>query len=149
MVITIIAGAVIFGKFLAVTRIPFELADTVAALPIPKTAILLMVFAAYIAGGTFMDALALLILTLPIFYPLVVDTLGYDPIWFGVVITVITTLGAITPPEGSTMFVVANASKVSMKEIFKAMLYFIPAYLVAVVVYMIFPEIITWLPSLP
>jgi tripartite ATP-independent transporter DctM subunit len=148
MVITIIAGAVIFGKFLAVTRIPFELADTVAAMPIPKTAILLMVFLAYIVGGTFMDALALLVLTLPIFYPLVVGKLGYDPIWFSVVITVITTLGAITPPDGAVMYVVANASKVPMREIFKAMLYFIPAYLVAVALYMIFPKIITWMPSL-
>jgi tripartite ATP-independent transporter DctM subunit len=149
MVITIVAGAVIFGKFLAVTRIPFELADTVAALPIPKAAILLMVFGVYVLGGTIMDALALLILTLPIFYPLVVDRMGYDPIWFGVTITVITTLGAITPPVGAVMFVVAGAAKeIPMREIFKAMWYFVPAYVVAVILYMLFPKIITWLPSL-
>jgi tripartite ATP-independent transporter DctM subunit len=149
MVITIVAGAVIFGKFLAVTRIPFELADTVAALPIPKAAILLMVFGVYVLGGTIMDALALLILTLPIFYPLCVERLGYDPIWFGVAITVITTLGAITPPVGAVMFVVAGAAKeISMREIFKAMWYFVPAYVVAVILYMLFPKIITWLPSL-
>lgn len=149
MVITIVAGAVIFGKFLAITRIPFELADTVAALPIPKAAILCMVFVVYIVGGTIMDALALLILTLPIFYPLVVDKMGYDPIWFGVAITVITTLGAITPPVGATMYVVAGTSKdIPMREIFKAMIFFIPAYLAAIALYMMFPKIITWLPSL-
>lgn len=149
MVITIVAGAVIFGKFLAVTRIPFELADIVAALPIPKAAILWMVFGVYILGGTIMDSLALLILTLPIFYPLVVGKMGYDPIWFGVAITVITTLGAITPPVGATMYVVAGASKETpMREIFKAMFYFIPAYIVAIALYMIFPKIITWLPGL-
>lgn len=149
MVITIVAGAMIFGKFLAVTRLPFDLADIVAAWPVSKAAILWVVFIIYILGGTIMDALALLIITLPIFYPLVVDKLGCDPIWFGVVITVITTLGAITPPVGAAMFVVASMAKdVPMKDVFKGVSYFIPAYIICIGLYMLFPEIITWMPGL-
>lgn len=149
MVITIVAGAMIFGKFLAVTRLPFDLADNVAAWPVSKSAILWAVFIIYILGGTIMDALALLIITLPIFYPLVVDKLGYDPIWFGVVITVITTLGAITPPVGAAMFVVASMAKeIPMKDVFKGVCLFIPAYIVCIFLYMLWPQIITWLPSL-
>lgn len=149
MVITIVAGAMIFGKFLAVTRMPFEAADAVAALPVPKAVILLAILAIYIIGGTIMDALALLIITLPIFYPLAVERLGYDPIWFGVVITVVTTLGAITPPVGAAMFVVASMAKdVPMKQVFAGVSFFVPAYLVCIGLYMAFPKIITWLPGL-
>jgi tripartite ATP-independent transporter DctM subunit len=149
MVITIVAGAMIFGKFLTKTGIPHQIAETVGSMPVSKTVILLMIFGIYAIGGTIMDALALLIVTLPIFYPLVVDQLGYDPLWFGVTITVITTLGAITPPVGATTFVVAGSARdIPMKDVFKGVSLFIPAYVISIGLYMLFPKIITWLPSL-
>lgn len=148
MVIVIIAGAVMFGRFLAVTRIPYDIADWVVALPVPKTVIMLIIFVIYIIGGMFMDALALLLITISIFFPVAIQ-LGYDPLWFGVTITVITTLGAVTPPVGATAYVVAGMSKdVSLNEVFKGVAYFFPAYIVCILLLMLFPEIATFLPEL-
>jgi tripartite ATP-independent transporter DctM subunit len=148
MVITIIAGSVIFGKFLAVTRIPYDLAGWVVELPVSPTVIMLIIFMIYIAGGAIMDALGLLLITLPIFFP-VADELGYDPLWFGVIITVITTLGAITPPVGATTYIVGGMAKnCTLKDAFKGVAFFIPAYAAAIIAMMLFPKIITFLPSL-
>jgi tripartite ATP-independent transporter DctM subunit len=148
MVIMIVAGAVIFGRFLAVTRIPFDIAAWVVDLPIPPTFIMLIIFLIYIVGGAVMDALALLLITIPIFFP-VARELGYDPLWFGVMITVITTLGAVTPPVGATTYVVGGmAEDVTLQEVFRGVSYFLPAYVLCVVILMIFPEIITFLPNL-
>jgi len=148
MVIVIVAGAMIFGRFLAVTRIPFDIASWVVALPVPKVAIMAIIFFIYVIGGAVMDALALLLITVPIFFPVAVE-LGYDPLWFGVTITVITTLGAVTPPVGATTYVVAGmATDVPIKDVFKGTLYFLPAYFVCVVILMVFPKLVTFLPSL-
>jgi len=148
MVVTIVAGAVLFGKFLTVTRIPFEMASWVTDLPISRHLIMMIIFLIYIVGGAIMDALALLLITIPIFFP-VAQSLGYDPLWFGVTITVITTLGAITPPVGATTFVVGGVAEgASLKNVFRGVLYFIPAYMICVLLLLAFPQIITFLPSL-
>jgi tripartite ATP-independent transporter DctM subunit len=148
MVITIVAGAVIFGKFLAVTRIPFDIAAWVAGLPVSPTVVMLMIFAIYVIGGAVMDALALLLITIPIFYPLAIK-LGYDPIWFSVTITVITTMGAVTPPVGATTYVVGGMAKdVPLQDVFRGVVFFLPAYLICVLLLMWFPAIVTFLPRL-
>ena len=148
MVIMLVAGAMIFGRFLAITRIPFDLADIVAGLHLSDWAIMLIISLIYIAGGAIMDALALLLITIPIFFPLAVQ-MGYDPVWFAVTITVITTLGAVTPPVGATTFVVAGmASDVPMTEVIKGVALFMPAYLLTIALLILFPGIITWLPGL-
>jgi tripartite ATP-independent transporter DctM subunit len=148
MVITIVAGAVIFGKFLAVTRIPFDIAAWVVQLPVPPSVVMLIIFVIYIIGGAVMDALALLLITIPIFYPVALH-LGYDPIWFGVTITVITTMGAVTPPVGATTYVVGGMARgVRLEEVFKGVTFFLPAYIVCVLILMLFPEIVTFLPRL-
>ncbi len=148
MVMMIVAGAMIFGKFLAVTRLPYNIADWVATLNVSNTVIMLIIFVIYIIGGMIMDALALLIITIPIFFPVAVG-LGYDPLWFGVTITVITTLGAISPPVGAVTFVVASTAKdVSMKDVLKGVSLFMPAYIICVLLLMLFPKIATFLPSL-
>ncbi|MDM8516276.1 TRAP transporter large permease [Desulfobacterales bacterium HSG16] len=147
MVIMIIAGALIFGRFLAVTRIPFDIAQWVIALPIPNWGIMGVIFLIYVIGGAIMDALALLLITLPIFFP-VARELGYDPIWFGVSITVITTLGAVTPPVGATTYVVGGMAKdIPLEKVFRGVTYFLPAYILCIIILMLFPEIITWLPN--
>ena len=95
-----------------------------------------------------MDALALLLITIPIFFPVAMQ-LGYDPLWFGVTITVITTLGAVTPPVGATTYVVAGMAKdIPIKSVFKGVFYFLPAYILCILVLMIFPDIVTYLPGL-
>lgn len=148
MVIMIVAGAVIFGRFLAVTRIPFDIASWVVGLPIPNTAIMIIIFVIYIIGGAVMDALALLLITIPIFFP-VAKQLGYDPIWFGVTITVITTLGAVTPPVGATTYVVGGMAKdVPLEDVFKGVTFFLPAYIVCILILMVLPGIVTYLPHL-
>jgi len=133
MVIMIVAGAVIFGRFLAVTRIPFDIASWVVDLPVPNVV---------------MDALALLLITIPIFFPVAVK-LGYDPIWFGVTITVITTLGAVTPPVGATTYVVGGMAKgVPLEKVFKGVAFFLPAYIICVIILLILPGVVTFLPNL-
>ena len=146
MVITIIAGAVIFGRFLTVTRIPYDIAGWVAELPIPPTGILGIIFFVYIIGGAVMDALALLLITIPIFFP-VAEGLGYDPVWFAVTITVVTTLGAVTPPVGATTYVVGGMAKdVRLEDVFKGVAWFLPAYILCVMLLMVFPALVTFLP---
>lgn len=148
MVITIVAGAMIFGRFLAVTRIPFDIAEWVVGLPVPDLVIMSIIFAIYVVGGAVMDALALLLITIPIFFPVAMQ-LGYDPLWFAVTITVITTLGAVTPPVGATTYVVGGmANDVALEDVFKGVAYFLPAYLVCVVILMLFPGVVTFLPEL-
>jgi TRAP-type C4-dicarboxylate transport system permease large subunit len=144
----LVAGAVIFGKFLTRTRIPFEIASWVADLPVPAAMVMLIIFCIYVFGGAVMDALALLLITIPVFFPVAME-LGYDPIWFSVTITVITTLGAVTPPVGATTYVVGGMAKdVPLSTVFKGVTFFLPAYLLCVALLMVFPGLVTFLPNL-
>jgi len=148
MVIMLIAGAMIFGRFLAVTRIPFDLAAGVALLNLPAWAIMVSICMIYIIGGAIMDALALLLITIPIFFPLAVQ-MGYDPVWFAVIITVVTTLGAVTPPVGATTYVVAGiAGDIPLNDVFKGVALFLPAYIITIILLILFPAIATFLPGL-
>jgi len=148
MVIMIVSGAMIFGRFLAVTRIPYDIATSVSLLPVPATAIMIIIFFIYIIGGAIMDGLALLLITIPIFFPVAIK-MGYDPLWFGVAITVVSTLGAVSPPVGATSYVVAGMAKdVPLEDVFKGVLFFIPAYIFSALLLMLFPKIVTFLPNL-
>lgn len=148
MIMVIVAGAVIFGRFLAVTRLPFTTANFVAGLEIPSMVVILLICVIYVIGGMVMDALAMLLVTIPIFYP-VVMAMGYDPLWFGVLITVVTTLGAITPPVGVNTFIVASmAPDIPMGHVFKGVTCFLPAFILCVAMMMLFPQLVTWLPGL-
>jgi len=139
MVFMIIAGAVIFGRFLAITRLPFEAAAWIGSLTMPKTVLLGLILLCYIVGGCIMDALAFLLISLPIFYPLILG-MGYDPIWFGQVVTIVTTMGAIMPPIGICCYVVAGMAKdIPLATVFKGAFYYIPAYVVAIILLMLFP----------
>lgn len=148
MIFMLVAGAVIFGRFLAVTRLPFVAAEWVAGLPVPAWMILWAMLIIYIIGGCVMDALAFLLITVPIFYPVALQ-LGYDPIWFGVIITVVTTLGAITPPVGISAYIVSGMAKdIPLATVFKGVIWFIPSYLLTLVVMEIFPQIVTYFAGL-
>ncbi len=148
MVIVIITGAMIFGRFLAITRIPFDIADWVVTLPFSKLTIMAIIFLIYMIGGAVMDALALLLITIPIFFPVAME-LGYDPIWFGVTITIVTTLGAVTPPVGATTYVVGGMAKdVPLERVFQGVAYFLPAYILCVILMMMFPKMVLFLPGL-
>jgi C4-dicarboxylate transporter DctM subunit len=148
MVMVIVTGAVIFGHFMAITRIPFNLANWVSTLPLPSYAIMGIIVIIYLFGGCFMDALAMIMLTIPIFYP-VATALGFDPIWFGVAIVLVTEMGVITPPVGVNVYVVHGIAKdVPLETIFKGVAPFVLALLACVVILLIFPKIVLFLPGL-
>ena len=144
----LITGATIFGKFLAVTRLPFLVADFASGLPVSKYVILGVVMLIYIIGGCVMDALGFLVVTIPIFFPLGL-ALGFDPIWYSIVLTMVTTLGAITPPVGVNIYVVkALAPQIALGDIFKSVSFFVAASVLSIIVLTIFPEIALVLPGL-
>jgi tripartite ATP-independent transporter DctM subunit len=148
MVLLLIAGAVIFGRFLAVTRIPFEMATWVGDLDLPRWAVMTLIVGMYLLGGCFIDALALVMLTIPIFYPIVLG-LGYDPLWFGVIIVLITQMGVITPPVGINVYVVNGiAREIPLQTIFRGVLPFLGALVLGTLSLIAFPQIVTFLPRL-
>ncbi|MBW1689872.1 MAG: C4-dicarboxylate ABC transporter permease [Deltaproteobacteria bacterium] len=152
MVMMLIAGAVVFGKFLAVTRIPFDIATWVGGFDLPRFMIMAIVIVIYFLGGCFMDALAFVTLTVPIFFPLV-TSLGYDPIWFGIIIVMVTEMGVITPPVGINVYVVFGVARrvigeVPLESIFKGIFPFLLAVIAGTIILMIFPQIILFLPNL-
>lgn len=148
MVLVIVAGATIYGHFLAVTRIPYALATGVAELPLPHYMIMAFIIFIYLLGGCFIDALALILLTIPIFYPVVVN-MGFDPIWFGVIIVLVTQMGVITPPVGVNVYVVSGVVKdVPLMSIFKGAVPFLIAIIIAAIVLIPFPQIALFLPNL-
>lgn len=147
MVVMLITGAVIFGKFLTVTRLPFELAGWASSLNVPREVILLVVLLIYLAGGSLMDALGFLVVTIPIFFPLS-QALGFDPVWFTVLITLVTTMGAVTPPVAVNIYIVKGLSPgVPIETIFRGTLIFLIAYVVCLLLLFIFPEMALYLPK--
>jgi len=148
MVLFIIAGAVIFGHFLAISTIPFLLADWVGNLPLHPMAIMGVIIGIYFLGGFFMDSMALVVVTVPIFFP-IVQRLGFDSIWFGVVIVLVAEMGVITPPVGVNVFVIKGiAPEIPLNTIFRGIMPFLVALILLTGVILFVPEIATWLPSL-
>jgi C4-dicarboxylate transporter, DctM subunit len=139
LVFMIVAGAVVFGRFLSLTRLPFEAASWIGSLALPHWAILWIIVLCYIIGGCVMDALAFLLVSLPIFYPIVTQ-MGYDPIWFGQVICIVTTMGSIMPPIGICCYVVAGMAKdIPLRTVFRGGLYYIPSYIISILILSLFP----------
>lgn len=148
MVFFLVTGAIIFGRFLAVTRIPFIVAEFAAGLPVSPYVILAFVLVIYLIGGCFMDSLGFLVLTIPIFFPLGIE-LGFDPIWFAIILTMVTTMGAITPPVGVNIYVVkALAPQIELSTIFKSISFFLMACIVCIIILIIFPDIVTIIPEM-
>jgi len=148
MVFFLVTGAIIFGRFLAITRLPFMVADFAASLPVSPYVILAFVLAIYLIGGCFVDALGFLVLTIPIFFPLGI-ALGFDPIWYGIILTMVTTMGAITPPVGVNIYVVkALAPDIELATIFKSVSFFLMACIVCIIILIIFPQIVLVIPNM-
>ncbi|MHB8964298.1 MAG: TRAP transporter large permease, partial [Saccharofermentanales bacterium] len=149
MIMLMVAGAMVFGRFIAVSRLPFLLATWASELHLPSFAIMGIIFLIYMLLGCFIDALALILLTIPIFYPVAVETLGYDPIWFGVIIVLVVAMGVITPPVGMNVFIVKGvAGDIPTEKIFKGVWPFVYALLACVALLIAFPQIVTFLPDL-
>ena len=139
LVFMIVAGAVIFSRFLAITRLPFEVANMISVLKLPNWVLFWIIIFCYIIGGCVMDALAFLLISLPIFYPIAMQ-MGYDPIWFGQVICIVTTMGSIMPPIGICCYVVAGMAKdIPLATVFRGSFYYIPSYIISIIILMLFP----------
>jgi tripartite ATP-independent transporter DctM subunit len=148
MVMVIVAGAAIFGNFLAVTQLPFKLAGWLSGLAMPGWCVVGLILLFYLLAGCFVDALALVLLTVPIFYP-VIDQLGYSPIWFGVMIVLVTQMGVITPPVGVCVYVVSGIERdVPLQTVFKGAMPFLYMMVITAILLMMFPQLCLWLPNL-
>ncbi len=146
MIIMILIGASIFGYFFTLTHVTQDLVTWVGALPTSRWVIIVLILCGYIVLGSFMDQLAILVLTVPIVIPLI-KTLGFDPIWFGVIKIVTAEVGMITPPVGLNCFIVARYANRPVAEVFHGTFPHFIAHLIAIAVLVAFPGIILWLPS--
>jgi C4-dicarboxylate transporter DctM subunit len=147
MLFLIILGAMIFGYFLSVSQLPFNLASMVGELPVNRYIILACILIITLALGCIMDAMAIVLLTIPVFYPLILD-LGFNPIWFGILVVRVTEMGLITPPVGMNVFVIKGISAVPIGTIFRGIIPFLMADTLQVVCLIMFPQIALFLPNL-
>jgi len=148
MLLLMLIGADIFSYFLTMSQIPFILADFVVGLPVHKGVMIWAILAVYIVLGCIMPIIPAIILTIPIFFPIVTG-LGYDPVWFGVVVVTMAEIGQITPPVGINVFALSGVAKdVPLGTIFKGILPFVMADIIRVILIFSFPALALWLPSL-
>lgn len=146
MIVMIILGASVFGYFVTMTQATQTLVSALGSLEISRWSILAMLLAIYIVLGCFMDQVAILILTVPIVLP-IIKVLGFDPVWFGVLVIVTAEIGMVTPPLGLNVFVVARYTGRSLGEIFSGVFPHVIAHVLLLAVLVAFPEIILWSPS--
>ena len=148
MILFLVGGAIIFTRFMAVSRIPFVLASYIGDLPLPPVVVLIVILLVYLVLGTFIEMIPLILLTIPIFYPVVTGVLGYDPIWFGVIIVMVVAMGVITPPVGINVYVIKGVAKnVPLEVIFSGVWPFLIAASVCIALLIIFPQIALFLPN--
>jgi tripartite ATP-independent transporter DctM subunit len=146
-VFTVLIGALLFGYFLTVTQTPQKVTEFLTGLGFGRYGVLALIMVMYIVLGCLMDSLAMIILTIPIIFP-VVTQLGFDPIWFGVIIVMTVELGLIHPPVGMNVFVIKSVvQEVSFSTIFVGVLPFIVTDLIRLVILIAFPILALWLPS--
>jgi C4-dicarboxylate transporter DctM subunit len=147
MVFVILIGANIFGYFLTVSQIPDQLSTWIGELGLNRYVVMSMLIFAFIILGCFMEGLAIMVLTIPIVYPMVME-MGFDPIWFGIIITLTMEMSLITPPVGINVFIISGVAKdVPMYTIFRGILPFWFAMLACIILLVIFPHIALFLPT--
>ena len=147
MVIMLIAGSAVLGHFIAVTNIPMLAAEWIAGLPLPHWIIMIIISFFYLLGGSFIDDLAFMILATPIFYPAIIK-LGYDPMWFGMIIAITVMVGVVIPPVAINVFVVKNITKTPFSVIYAGVYPFLLSLLFVGILLFVFPSICTFLPNL-
>lgn len=146
-VFTVLIGALLFGYFLTITQTPQKLTAILTELGIGRYGVLVVIMVMYLVLGCLMDALAMIILTVPIIFP-VIKELGFDPIWFGVIIVMTVELGLIHPPVGMNIFVIKSVvEEVKISTVFYGVLPFIVTDILRLILLIAFPIIALWLPS--
>jgi tripartite ATP-independent transporter DctM subunit len=145
-VFTVLIGALCFGYFLTITQTPQHVTEFLTGLGVGRYGVLVLILLMYLVLGCLMDAMAMIILTVPIVFP-VVTALGFDPIWFGIIIVMTVELGLIHPPVGMNVFVIKSVIKdVNMSTIFAGVLPFVVTDLIRLALLIAFPLLATWLP---
>jgi C4-dicarboxylate transporter, DctM subunit len=147
MVFVLLAGATILGHFFAITKMPVMVGEWLTTLPVPRIVIMIIIIFVYLIGGSFIEDLAFLILVTPIFLPIILK-LGYDPVWFGIIVSVTCMIGIIIPPMAVNVFVVSGITKVPINTIYKGCYPYIAGMSVCLLILLFFPQISLWLPSL-
>jgi tripartite ATP-independent transporter DctM subunit len=148
MVLFLVAGATLFSYFLALSTIPTAVSTWIAGLGVSKYIILVIIVAIYFLLGCFLDSVSMMVLTLPVIFPVIV-TIGFDPIWFGVLLVLMMEAGLITPPVGLNIYTIAGIAKdVPMGTIFRGALPFLLSIIATAIILTVFPQIATYLPTL-
>ena len=147
MLLMLIAGSTILGHFITRTNIPQIAATWIVGLPLNRYLIMFFICLVYELGGSFIDDLAFMVLATPIFYPAVLK-LGFDPIWFGMVVAVTVMIGVVIPPVAICVFVVQNITKVPIGVIYKGVCPFLLSLVLVGILLFLFPQLALWLPSL-
>ncbi len=148
MVLIIIAGAMVFGRFLAVTRLPVSLAAFLGDLPLPSWMILASILAFFVLMGTVVDALAMVLMTIPVFLP-ILQNLNVDLIWFGVLVVTVVQIGVISPPVGVNVYVVCGMMRdLPLQTAFRGCVPFMVLLLLGTAILFLFPQVSLWLPNL-
>jgi tripartite ATP-independent transporter DctM subunit len=146
MIMMLIVGSLILGHFITATNIPQIAADWIVSLPLNRYILMALICLVYQVGGSFIDDLAFMVIATPIFYPAVLK-LGFDPIWFGILIAVMIMIGVVIPPVAICVFVVKNITKVPIGTIYKGVLPFLISLGLVAALLFIFPQLALWLPS--
>lgn len=147
MVLMLLAGATILGHFFAVTRTPYLVGDFLSALPVNRYIIITLILIVFIIGGEFIEDMAFFVLATPIFVPLVLQ-LGFDLVWFGIVLSATMMIGVIIPPMAVNVFVVSGITKVPIGTVYKGIYPYIVGMTICVFILMFFPQISLWIPGL-
>ncbi len=147
MVLVLLCGSTVLGHFIAVTKIPMITADWVVGLPLHPGIILFLIVLIYLIGGSFIDDLAFMILATPIFFPCIAK-LGYNPLWFGIMICITVMIGVVLPPVAMNVFVVKQITKVPFGVIYAGVYPFLISLCIGGLILFLFPGIATWLPNM-
>ncbi|PWS36535.1 hypothetical protein DFH01_15420 [Falsiroseomonas bella] len=148
MIGLILMGAYVLNYVIGLLGVPQMMAQAVGALPLPAWVVMALIIGFYLAMGTFMEGFSMIITTVPVIFP-VVMALGYDPIWFGVVVTMLVEIALISPPDGTVLYVLQGLRRDGgpISHVFSGVLPFVLVYILAIAVLMVFPGIALWLPS--
>jgi tripartite ATP-independent transporter DctM subunit len=147
MVLMLIAGSTVLGHFLARTKIPMIAADWIVTLPLSPDMIMIIISMLYLLGGSFIDDLAFMVLATPIFYPVIIK-LGYDPLWFGMIIAITVMVGVVIPPVAINVFVVRAITKQPFSVIYNGVYPFLLSLVFCALLLFLFPQIATFLPNM-
>jgi C4-dicarboxylate transporter DctM subunit len=147
MILMLITGSTVLGHFITITNIPQQTAELLVTLPLSRYLILILICIVYELGGSFIDDLTFMILATPIFYPAILK-LGFNPIWFGMVLAVVLMIGVVIPPVAICVFVVKNITKIPLGTIYKGVMPFLISLIFVWGLLFFFPQLALWLPSL-